>query len=949
MTIILIQLLSGVLTISAQSTKYDIDVRLDTVKNIIFVKTEIIVPSAISSKDDSLWFYLPANTYSNTNNTFTDELLKWGHSEFYFRKPIELSAISNFKISAGSEDIPYSFTDDQKTIAFVKMVKSNRYIISYTLRLPALIDGLGYDKGNIWLRNFYPQLIFFDGQTSTHDTHQFVQNAGVGSDYSLHITPVSGYQIISNGDISMRGDTVDIAAFSIKNLSIVLLKNYKYMQTGGFKSGNNIIPYSLVFFDNYKPKIWNDAQEIINKIISAMEKYFGSFPYKKLSLMMFKNCEKCFESSGFVLTKDINSKKISLENYLANQISSLYTKGLFDTKTKQNKWLITGLSAYYQQRFSEEFSYKNGNHRYEKYSKNYKNILQDFRKKRLLKPLYTPESELDENQIFTNRNYLALAFFQYLQTIVGKEVLDEVLRSFAGTNKSFTPNTLISHLEKRSGRPLKSFLELYINSEGYTDYAIENVVNTNDTVDVLISNKDSLRLPFILTVTSKSGNNTAYYVPGFTGSTVVKTDRLDMHDIESVSIDYTGVLPEINRVNNQYFPNQMIKKGAIKPVFLLKNNKNSEMHLYLAGYPLYNDNDGMMIGATITNGVYNDTKPFTFALSPFYSFSHKKLLGQTWVSYDQFFKDSGIQRIRYRAGIKSFDFNTNQTNNYSQRYIRLDPSIGVYFRHQPINGVESSLTLKAFFISEQYPSFENNGQYKGLDHTISHIYRLEYQFRKVSTLSTSMFHISAEQQSYQNQHYIKLTNIIEQRYMYASRKNLYIRLFGSAFIQNTRRESSSYQNLFTKGSIALIQQGYNDYTYDEYFFSRQNQSGFQNNQVSQVYGGGFKTPVGSAYSIGLSNNFAASVNFSADFPFIPHWIPLRLYFDIGTYSTFAKDKFVNNVMYNGGFSIHWRDAFALHLPLVFSKDLGNIYNEEHKTLLSCVSFSLNLHKAKIWY
>jgi hypothetical protein len=152
----------------------------------------------------------------------------------------------------------------------------------------------------------------------------------------------------------------------------------------------------------------------------------------------------------------------------------------------------------------------------------------------------------------------------------------------------------------------------------------------------------------------------------------------------------------------------------------------------------------------------------------------------------------------------------------------------------------------------------------------------------------------------------------------------------------------------TKGSIALIQHGFNDYTYDEFYFSRQNQNQLFDDQVSMVNGGGFKTPVGSAHSIGMSNNFAAAVNFSADLPIMKSWSPFRIYFDIGTYSTYTGDAFKNNVMYNGGLSFHLKDILAIHFPLVYSEELGNIYKGQHKTFFSKISFSMNLEKLNIW-
>ena len=95
----------------------------------------------------------------------------------------------------------------------------------------------------------------------------------------------------------------------------------------------------------------------------------------------------------------------------------------------------------------------------------------------------------------------------------------------------------------------------------------------------------------------------------------------------------------------------------------------------------------------------------------------------------------------------------------------------------------------------------------------------------------------------------------------------------------------------------------------------------------------------------MSNHFAWALNFSSDIPFrLPSWIPLRVYFDVGSYSTYSVSKFSNNFIYNGGLSLNYKDIGALHLPLVFSKDLGDVYKGSHSDFFSRLSFTLNLHK-----
>jgi hypothetical protein len=365
-------------------------------------------------------------------------------------------------------------------------------------------------------------------------------------------------------------------------------------------------------------------------------------------------------------------------------------------------------------------------------------------------------------------------------------------------------------------------------------------------------------------------------------------------------------------------------------------------------YPAYNDNDGWLAGVLLTNSNYDKKKKVSFAIAPMYSFTNKKILGQSWVNYDFLLNHKTVNSLTFRAGIKSFDMFTNQKLNYSLRYIKIDPSIKIWFNHRHEKGKVSSLMLKAYFIDEEMAELASATELKGIDHIRSTIFKLEYDIQKRKMSGTSDFKISAEQQSYSNENYIKLSTIGNQSWMYKPKKNFYFRIFASGFISNSQRKSINYQNIFTRGTISLIQQGFNDYTYDEYFFARQNQTKFYDDQVSISSGGGFKTPVGSANAIGMSNNFAGAINTSVDLPFSTSWLPLRVYFDLGTYSTFGGGKFNNNWMYNGGLSLNYKDIFAIHCPLIFSDNLGDVYKASHKDFFSRLSFTIDLHKLNFW-
>jgi hypothetical protein len=365
---------------------------------------------------------------------------------------------------------------------------------------------------------------------------------------------------------------------------------------------------------------------------------------------------------------------------------------------------------------------------------------------------------------------------------------------------------------------------------------------------------------------------------------------------------------------------------------------------YASLIPAYNDNDGFMAGIGVTNAYKADTVSFRYILAPVYSFTQKKILGAASIQYVEDVDHPSISRYFGGLTLRSFDMQRNPDLQYALRYALFRPFAGIILSKQDNPNTFSRLTISASVILEEEALFTSSGDFSGIRTVASDIYRVRFDKTWCTNGKAQGFAITAEQQGYGENNYLKITGDMRYAYPYRKDRHVYIRFFGAGFPLNTRRRAMGYQNTFTRGTIALIHQGFNDYAYDESFFSRRNQDRTSDNQVSLEEGGGFKTPVGSAYNTGMSNNFATSVNWSADTPFKTGPVDLRIFIDAGVYSVPENGKMKTKSMYSGGFSLHYRDIGAIHLPLVFSSELANTYREVHKTFLSRISFSLNIER-----
>jgi hypothetical protein len=351
----------------------------------------------------------------------------------------------------------------------------------------------------------------------------------------------------------------------------------------------------------------------------------------------------------------------------------------------------------------------------------------------------------------------------------------------------------------------------------------------------------------------------------------------------------------------------------------------------------YNDNDGFMAGLSYLYENENNAG-LQFQIVSFYGFGSQGVNGQSSIAYK-----TPSKKYSFRAGIKSYHKNHNDNYNYHERYMRFDPSVTYHFKDLEKN---RKLKMTIFITNDEEAQFDPT--YIGKRNDIYLIPRLEYSTKNLGAVSEKILDASIEAMRYESfgdQAYVKATASYFRRWFYKPKKGFDLRLFGSGFLINSQRRSTSYQNIFTRGSIALILQGFNDYTYDEIFLSRENQNRFFDNQVSQNKGGGFKTAIGSSYSFGMSNNFALAVNTSIDAPI--KWLPIAAYFDIGIFSVPTSTDDWNNIsIYNGGVKLKMK-IVDIYFPIFSSKNLSDISKSQHENFFHSISFGLNLENIRL--
>jgi hypothetical protein len=947
--------------VPAQKTIYRIDAEMVAGKSLVKVKIETELQAREYLEGDSLSILLLQNAFKNKQSDFHKTWLSARGPDFYFYKPNELKGFHNLKFMVEGKEAGIYYTDPSEIMAKIRVAlpPDTEKVLLQTEYDLLFSD----DHGIIHLYDWYP-VVLNKEEVKIWEKGKFTAYTSLPEykiKYNLSVRVPSEYEIIINqsgpkkeiqGKILMAEVTG-----SSDDICIVLVPDKKQIKQGNIKYFGENTAFSLVTLGTKEYNI-DLIESDLQKIFGYYMTYVGRYPYDHLYL--FERDEK----TPILLTGnnylELLPPSQSGPDYLVRQTGKIWLKDRVLSEDFIENWYSEALVEFLAEKYFRD---------------NPSDDKPDVSRPFVPSEIYEPTDSWLDNYYFNyQRKNTALGddnsgeglcfqhqykvtaaaqFMAYMELITGEGTFAKTLKSFLEEYKNTKSDfmSLAAYFDRKTGSNYSFTARLLEKEKLRVDYSIQEAAYSDGSLKVKMMNKGVHAIDFPLLISNTDGREIVVNVSGFTDSKTVSVPLVFSKDsLKLVSIDPYGMTADQNRENNHYFFEGNKPKSVPLKIRFSGVNNSFTRDLYLNPLLLYNDNNQLMPAIMISNTL-GTMRHFRWSLVPVYSFSTKKWVGQARMTYDIVKDDGWIERIRLGGSFKSFDFNRNKTLNYSQRYIKADPSVGLVFKNNfPSCNTLSILRYRYIFLREQYPEFMD-GKFEKLSPSNLGIHRLEYKRSGGSVLAPYSISSNLEYQTYkggftdENQHYLKLTASFEQNLRYDANKFFNFRLFGSAFIANSQRNVNSFANNLVRGTIALIHQGFNDYLYDEYFASRQNQGGSFSNQVSLENGGGFKTPVGSAYSIGMSNDMAFSANFSADLPVrLPQWLPLQAYFDFGLYSVPTADGMKMRNMWNGGLMVNMDNYISIHFPLVYSNELRNIVRTEKGKFLNRISFTINMNK-----
>ena len=400
-----------------------------------------------------------------------------------------------------------------------------------------------------------------------------------------------------------------------------------------------------------------------------------------------------------------------------------------------------------------------------------------------------------------------------------------------------------------------------------------------------------------------------------------------------------------------------LKKGSIKN-YLNEPVKNI---LWLSPSAGANAYDGILIGGLISNYTLPPNK-FHFLGVPMYGLRSKKMGGLAKLNYT-IISEGSIRKTDVFLNASTFsmdNFKDSAGRNLVMQFQKLAPGFRLTLNERnPKSTVTKFIQFKTFLFKEQSLRIFPDTILSGGDTTLLLRYVLPKNDRYLNQLrvlydnNRGLYPFNIDVQVEQAKDFVRPT--ITANYFFNYKEGgLAVRLFAGKFIYlNGKTLSKQFAN--DRYHLNMTgPNGYEDYTYSNYFFGRNEFEGMRSQQI-MMRDGFFKVRTDLlASKIGKTDHWLAAANFSASLPknlnplsVLPVKIPLRIFFDIGTYAeAWKRGAEVDRFLFDAGFHIPLlQDVVNIYIPVLYNKVYGDYFKSTipKNRFLKTISFTFNLY------
>ena len=433
--------------------------------------------------------------------------------------------------------------------------------------------------------------------------------------------------------------------------------------------------------------------------------------------------------------------------------------------------------------------------------------------------------------------------------------------------------------------------------------------------------------------------------------------------------DFKNIVNEVSEKNMDSMFSLLSKKGRLEPPqkkqykisFLYDLNKTDRYnYIFLSPAAGYNFYDKIMLGGLVHNYTLPGYK-LHFFLAPLYSqttnsFNIIGRIGYNMMSYG-WIRKAELSLSGEKFSMDEFTDSTAHKNYL--RFYKIVPSLTLTFRNKyATSKVTKWLQWKTFFINETQLSFNRDTILQqdivSYPEVNRYLNQLDFVFRN----DRALYPYSSDVQIQQSNKFVRFSFEGKYFFNYSTGGGMAARFFAGKFMYlgfptiYKRFETDRYHLNMTGAN------GYEDYTYSNYFVGRNEFEGARSQQI-MIRDGGFKVRTDLlSNKIGKTDNWLAALNLNSDL--LPDMKlfsdqsvtnSLKLFLDIGTYAeAWNKNSSTGKFLYDAGLQISMlKNLVNIYIPVLYSK----IYRDYYKSTIpknrffKTISFSINIQNFRL--
>jgi len=433
--------------------------------------------------------------------------------------------------------------------------------------------------------------------------------------------------------------------------------------------------------------------------------------------------------------------------------------------------------------------------------------------------------------------------------------------------------------------------------------------------------------------------------------------------------DFKKIVEEGSGKNVDTVFSLLSKKGSLEPPqkkefklasFFNFQHTDKYNYLFLSPAAGYNYYDKIMIGALIHN--YTLPEPaFHFVAAPMYATGSKTFTGIAKVGYN-IMSYGSIRKTEISISGEKFSMDQFIDSTGTKNYLgfsKIVPSIKLIFKNKnATSAVNKWIQWKTYFIEETALSFSRD--------TVQQIDIISYpktnRYLNQLTLALennrALYPYSANVLAEQGKDFLRFAFEGKYFFNYAKGGGLNARLFGGKFIY--LGDKTIYKQFATDRYHLNMTgpNGYEDYTYSNYFIGRNEFQKAPSQQI-MIRDGGFKIRSDLLSSkIGKTDDWLAALNLNTDFPknlnplqVLPVEIPLKVFLDVGTFAEAWKNNAATGkFIYDAGLQISLlKEMVNIYIPVLYSKVYSDYFKSTitQKRFWKNISFSIDIQNFRL--